>query len=67
MRYDNVQAGEWVQPVRRKYRMRCCDCGLVHNVDFRVIKNGRGMFVQFRMFRNARATAGSRKGRLGGG
>lgn len=55
--YDNVKAGEWVQPVRRGYRMACCDCGLVHILNFRV-KDGR---IQFQAFRHARATAAKRR------
>lgn len=57
MKYDEPQAGEWVQPIRRGYRLMCCDCGLVHTMDFRVLK-GR---VQFRVFRNNRATAAARR------
>lgn len=34
----------WVQPVKRGYLLACCDCGLVHRMDFR-IHHGR---VQFR-------------------
>ena len=56
-RYKIVKAGEWEQPVRKGYRMCCCDCGLVHVLDFRVV-NGR---IQFRAFRNARATAAARR------
>ena len=26
----------WFSPVRRGYRMKCCKCGLVHLVDFRI-------------------------------
>lgn len=37
----------WVQPVKRGYLMSCCDCGLVHRMDFR-IHEGR---VQFRVQR----------------
>lgn len=43
----------WVQPVRRGYLMSCCDCGLVHRMDFR-IWNGR---VQFRAQRAPRYTS----------
>jgi hypothetical protein len=43
----------WVQPIRRGYKMTCCDCGLVHTMDFR-IKDGR---AQFRAQRNVRSTA----------
>ena len=56
--YKKPLANEWVQPVRKGYKMACCDCGLVHDMDFR-IKNNR---VQFRVRRNNRATAGIRVG-----
>lgn len=48
---------DWQQPRRRGYRLRCCDCQLVHAMDFRVYK-GR---VQFRASRDERATAASRR------
>lgn len=30
--------GEWIQPVQHGYYIRCCDCGLTHRFDFRVVK-----------------------------
>lgn len=42
-----VVSGEWIQPIRRAYRMECCDCGLVHLIDFRVRK-GRAQLRAFR-------------------
>jgi len=56
-KYYTVQAGEWIQPVRRGYRLACCDCGLVHTFDFR-IRKGR---AQFRAFRDNRKTAAKRR------
>ena len=47
----------WVQPVRRGYKMACCDCGLVHTMNFRIHK-GR---VQFQAQRNVRSTAQKRR------
>lgn len=61
--YPTPESGEWVQPVRKGYRMMCCDCGLVHNLDFRVVTTGRGSTIQFRAFRNNRATANARRKR----
>lgn len=61
MKYPSPRAGEWVQPVRRGYKMACCDCGLVHQMDFR-IKDKR---VQFRAFRDNRATGQFRRWRKG--
>lgn len=52
-----VKAGEWVQPIRRGYLMGCCDCNLVHRMDFR-IENDR---VQFRAFRAEGHTKVQRK------
>ena len=33
----------WVQPVEKNYLMSCCDCRLVHRMEFRVLK-GRAQF-----------------------
>jgi hypothetical protein len=60
-RYNRLHAGEWVRPVMQKYRMMCCDCGLVHVIDFKVVKWGRGHKVKFRADRHNRATASARR------
>ena len=52
-RYERPKAGQWVQPIRRGYKLCCCDCGLVHKMDFRV-RNGR---AQYRAYRDERSTA----------
>lgn len=26
----------WIQPIKRGYRVKCCDCGLVHEIAFRI-------------------------------
>lgn len=57
MKYYKQPAGEWFQPVKRGYKMACCDCGLVHILNFR-IKDGR---VQFQAFRDNRATGAVRR------
>lgn len=44
------------------YRMMCCDCGLVHVLDFKVIRWGRGHKIKLRAFRHERATAAARRG-----
>lgn len=68
MRYDQLQDGEWCRPAHRGFREQCCDCGLVHTVDFQVcdhegrpVKLPRGWFVRFRASRNPRATAAVRR------
>lgn len=57
--YEKPKAGQWVQPVRRGYKIACCDCGLVHTMDVRIYQ-GR---VQFRVFRNERSTGQMRRWR----
>lgn len=58
MKYGQVIDGDWVEPTpQRGHRMKCCDCALVHDMDFRV-KDGK---VQFRPKRNKRATAAARR------
>lgn len=47
---------EWIAP-EPDYRIRCCDCSLVHDVEHRVVKGS----VQLRFRRNERATAASRR------
>lgn len=46
----------WVQPISRGYLMSCCDCGLVHRMNFRVY----GGKVQFKAQRAPRYTARER-------
>ena len=57
---DKPKPDEWVLPVAEGYQMECCDCGLVHTIDFRVI-DGR---AQMRMRRDRRATQMKRRYRF---
>lgn len=59
MRYEQAVDNKWVRPIRRGYRMKCCDCSLVHEIDFSV-EDGRAIF---RARRNNRATAAARRKR----
>jgi hypothetical protein len=47
----------WVQPIKKGYKMCCCDCGLVHFMDFRIVY-GR---VQFKAKRSIRYTKSERR------
>jgi hypothetical protein len=66
----------WVHPVMDDYRLACCDCGLVHTMDFQVVlvtkkhKDGSWSYkplskskyrVMFRARRNNRSTAAHRR------
>lgn len=66
-RFYAPKSGEWVTPTRR-HKMACCDCGLVHNFTFRIVKierlNGRRydkLAIQFKASRNERSTGGRRR------
>jgi hypothetical protein len=67
---------DWIQPIMEGYRLACCDCGLVHEVEFRALQVGRNMArgrftampmdqkryrVEMRLKRNKRATAAMRR------
>ena len=53
-KYNAVKAGEWIQPSRGGWKMKCCDCGLVHLFKFRLISyaNGSRRKIQFQAFRS---------------
>ena len=59
---------DWQSPIhghgKRNYRLACCDCQLVHEMQFRIVKrpNGRNDVI-FRVSRNNRATAALRRGK----
>lgn len=36
--YPSISAGEEVFPEMQGYKMACCDCGLVHTMDFRIVE-----------------------------
>lgn len=60
--FDKIKPGEWVRPIRRGYRAACCDCGLVHRMDFRVVE-GR---AEFRAYRDDRKTKEIRRAKAAG-
>jgi hypothetical protein len=55
--YPAYQEGEWIAPKRHGYQLGCCDCGLVHRVNFRLVKYGRGLTIIFQAFRDNKATS----------
>ena len=56
-RYSKHNGQGWARPVRRNFKMSCCDCCLVHVMDFRV----RDGSAEFRMKRDNRATMNKRR------
>jgi hypothetical protein len=57
MKYYQQTDGEWVRPTRKGYRIVCCDCGLVHRLNFRL----RSRHIEFQAFRDNRATGQIRR------
>lgn len=57
-KFKRIKDGEWVKPNMNKYLMGCCDCGLVHRLEFKVTRFGN---VKFRAFRDIEATEQHRK------
>jgi len=48
MRYKQQIDGEWITPRRKNYYLKCCDCGLVHRLDFRLVGTVKRRIIQFR-------------------
>ena len=55
--YEIISYGEWTRPRMKNFREQCCDCGLIHRLDFRIV-DGR---IEFRTRRDDRATAAARR------
>jgi hypothetical protein len=49
---------EWIRPIKNGWKLSCCDCHLVHTIDFRIV-NGS---IELRIMRDNRATGAKRKG-----
>lgn len=60
MKYANPENGEWIFPIMDGYKMCCCDCGLVHRMEFRVCEDDKDR-IEFRAFRDNRATGQIRR------
>lgn len=55
-KYTEMEDG-WHEIPRRGYKMMCCDCGLVHSIDFRI----RGRKLETKVDRDNRATGQARR------
>jgi transcriptional accessory protein Tex/SPT6 len=55
MKLKPVNDGQWISPIMHGYKMQCCDCGLIHEMDFAVIDSDGNMlndvYVYFRAYR----------------
>lgn len=56
--YYHVSDGEWIIVPKRGYKEQCCDCGLVHKLNFRILPTGQ---IEIQTMRDERATAAVRR------
>jgi hypothetical protein len=63
--YQQIHEGEWIEPKRKGFIDQCCDCALVHVIDFEVVDKDKnkipGAIVQFKLRVDRRKTAASRR------
>lgn len=59
--YETVRDSRWRTPVRKGYKLGCCDCGLIHRIDFRLVGPRHFRQIQLRYFRDERATGQRRR------
>ena len=57
-RHYGEDAEDWFAPNMRDFRLRCCSCGLIHDMRFRVNKKGE---VEIKIVRNELATSAARR------
>ena len=60
-KFYTLQPGEWREIEGRFHRFQCCDCGLVHLFQFRIVKKNGRRVIRFRAWRDGRATGGVRR------
>ncbi len=56
--YGQIYDGDWIKLYMRGQKIGCCDCHLIHTINFRKGKDG-GLEAQF--FRDTKATYGKRR------
>lgn len=59
MKYSQIYEGDWYPMHKRGQKLGCCDCALIHTINFRQ-RNGT---IEMQFFRDNRATAAKRRHR----
>lgn len=64
--YMQIVEGEWIEPTQNGFIDQCCDCCLVHVIDFAVVDRRTkekipNVTVQFKLRVDRRKTAASRR------
>jgi hypothetical protein len=55
--YYHVTDGEWVPEKMRGGKDQCCDCGLVHTINYKIVDGT----LYRQVFRHPKATGGARR------
>lgn len=58
--YLEVEDGKWYD-VTEDSSLACCDCGLVHKIEYHVSKSPKGPRIWLRLTRDKRATGAMRR------
>jgi Zn-finger protein len=58
---EDTESGEWFHPIKKGFLLACCDCLLVHRVNFKVIKNGNRDDIYVQFYRDDKTTREMRK------
>ncbi len=56
--YYHIASGEWITVPRRGFKEQCCDCGLVHKLNFKIDDKGA---IWIQTTRDERATSAVRR------
>ncbi len=56
--YYHITDGEWIAVPRRGFKEQCCDCGLVHKLNFRINAKGE---LEIQTTRDMRSTSAVRR------
>jgi len=57
-KYYHISNGEWVVIPWRGFKEQCCDCSLIHRLNFRITDKGE---LEMQTFRDGKATGGARR------
>ena len=60
-KYETMYGDEWHEMYQRNQKLACCDCGLVHRIDFKIKRVGTQNRIFMRAQRNERATGAKRR------
>lgn len=60
-KYKILEDGEWQRLRIRNQKHGCCDCGLVHNIDFKIVIKGKRKILEARFKTNKKATSAMRR------